>query len=181
MSYAWPTALLVVSDRASRGERADETAEALRPVLARHGFDLVHVRIVPDEREAIEVALEASARDHAVVLTTGGTGVALRDVTPEATREVLDVEVPGLGETMRARSLAKTPHALGSRALGGFLGATLVLNLPGRPSGAIECFELVAPALSHLIQVRRGPVADASHAAADQARGQVTPPPGAAG
>ena len=154
MSSPWPTALLVVSDRAARGERADETAEALRPVLAEHGFDLVHVRVVPDEREAIAVALHASARTHAVVLTTGGTGVAARDVTPEATREVLDVEVPGLGETMRARSLEKTPHALGSRALGGFVGGSLVLNLPGRPSGAVECFLFVAPALSHLIRVR---------------------------
>lgn len=169
MSSPWPTALLVVSDRAARGERADETAEALRPVLAGHGFDLVHVRVVPDERDAIAVALHASARDHAVVLTTGGTGVALRDVTPEATRDVLDVEVPGLGETMRARSLAKTPHALGSRALGGFVGGTLVLNLPGRPSGAVECFLFVAPALSHLIRVRRGPVSDGSHGEADRA------------
>lgn len=168
MSSPWPTALLVVSDRAARGERADETAEALRPVLAEHGFDLVHVCVVPDEREAIAVALHASARTHAVVLTTGGTGVAARDVTPEATREVLDVEVPGLGETMRARSLEKTPHALGSRALGGFMGGSLVLNLPGRPSGAVECFLFVAPALSHLIRVRRGPVSDSSHGEADR-------------
>lgn len=185
MSTPWPTALLVVSDRAARGERADETADALRPVLAAHGFDLTHLGVVPDERGAIAAAIESAARDHAAVFTTGGTGVARRDVTPEATRDVLDLEVPGLGESMRAKSLAITPHALGSRALGGFVGAALVLNLPGRPSGAIECFLFVAPALSHLIRVRRGPVPDASHGDADVAGGSTrggaggpTPTPG---
>ena len=173
MSAAVATALLVVSDRAARGERADATAALLRPVLEARGFDLREVVVVADERSGIAAALRAAAADHALVLTTGGTGVAARDVTPEATADVLDLEVPGLGETMRARSLERTPHALGSRARGGFLGSSLVLNLPGRPSGAVECFLFVAPALAHLIRVRAGPVTDGSHGEADRR------PPGA--
>lgn len=166
MTPAIRTALLIVSDRAARGERADATAAALRPELEARGFSLATVAVVADERAAIAAWLRAAAPGHQLLLTTGGTGVAARDVTPEATRDVLDLEVPGLGETMRARSLARTPHALGSRALGGFLGTTLVLNLPGRPSGAVECLQFVADGLGHLIRVRAGPVPDASHGAA---------------
>jgi molybdopterin adenylyltransferase len=168
MNTPIPTALLVVSDRAARGERADATADLLRPVLKEHGFELGLVGIVADERAAIAAWLTAAAPHHGLLLTTGGTGVAARDVTPEATRDVLDLEVPGLGETLRARSLARTPHAVGSRGLGGFVGRALVLNLPGRPSGAVECFLFVAGALGHLIRVRSGPVPDASHGAADR-------------
>ena len=94
---------------------------------------------------------------------TGGTGVAPRDVTPEATKDVLDFEVPGLAEEMRRRSVEKTIKALGSRALAGVRGRAVVVNLPGRPAGALECFEFVAGALGHLVALRRGPVDDASH------------------
>ena len=128
-------ALIVVSDRAARGERADATEALIRPILAARGFDLRRVAVVPDERSDLVTAMRSAAAVCPLVLTTGGTGVSARDVTPEATREVLDLEVPGLGETMRARSLAETPHALGSRALGGFCGASLIVNLPGVPRG----------------------------------------------
>ena len=164
------TTLIVVSDRAARGDRADETAEQLRPVLAEAGFELTEVVVVPDERGDIAGAILKAAGSTPLVLTTGGTGVSARDVTPEATREVLEFEIPGLGEAMRAGSLALTIHAVGSRAIGGALGRAIVLNLPGRPKGAIECFGFVARALPHLVAVRRGPVEDASHGAAD--RGQ---------
>lgn len=155
--------LIVVSDRAAQGLRPDATAALLRPALADQGYDLAEVVVVPDERGQIAAAIRAAAVHAALVLTTGGTGVAPRDVTPEATRDVLDLEVPGLGEEMRRRSAALTPKALGSRALGGVLGRAVVLNLPGRPEGALECFGFVAPALAHLSALRRGPVTDASH------------------
>lgn len=158
-----PTTLLVISDRAATGERRDETAAALSPVLAAHGFEPVQVQVVPDEREQIAAAIEQAAAQTALVLTTGGTGVAARDVTPEATRAVIEYEVPGLGEEMRRRSLEKTLHALGSRALAGVLGRALVVNLPGRPQGAVECLGFIVAALPHLISLRRGPVADESH------------------
>ena len=161
------TTVIVVSDRAASGERADETAEQLRPVLAEARFDLVDVVVVPDERAAIGAAIRAAAAVTPLVLTTGGTGVSDRDVTPEATRDVVEFEIPGLGEAMRAGSLALTIHAVGSRATAGALGRAIVVNLPGRPKGAIECFGFVAKALPHLVSVRRGPVADASHGAAD--------------
>jgi molybdenum cofactor synthesis domain-containing protein len=159
------TDLLVISDRAARGERADETAALLRPVLAEAGFDLRRVQILEDDRGAIREAIRAAAADVGLVLTTGGTGIARRDVTPEATRDVIEYEVPGLAERMRARSAEQNVHALGSRALAGVLGEAIVLNLPGRPQGAVECFRIVAPVLPHLVAVRRGPVPDASHEA----------------
>ncbi len=157
------TLLVVVSDRAAAGRRPDGTAERLRPELLAAGFRLDEVVVVPDERAQIAEALRDGARRFPVVLTTGGTGVAPRDVTPEATRDVLELEVPGLGEEMRRRSAATNVKALGSRALGGVLGTAVVLNLPGRPEGAVECFRHVSAALAHLAALRAGPVADASH------------------
>ncbi|MDA1194483.1 MAG: MogA/MoaB family molybdenum cofactor biosynthesis protein [Planctomycetota bacterium] len=159
--------LIVVSDRAAAGERADETAELLRPDLHAAGFRLVQVVVVPDEREQIAEAVRAAAAATALVLTTGGTGIALRDVTPEATRAVIELEIPGLAELMRARSLERTIHAAGSRAIAGALGRAIVVNLPGRPQGARECFGFIAAALPHLVAVRQGPVGDASHGARD--------------
>ncbi len=159
------TSLLVISDRAASGERADETADLLRPVLTEAGFDLVDVRTVADERAAIAAALLASAGLAPLVLTTGGTGVGPRDVTPEATLEVVDFEIPGLGEEMRRRSVDSTIHALGSRATAGVIaGRAVVVNLPGRPQGAVACFRFVARALPHLVAVVVGPVTDESHA-----------------
>ncbi len=160
------TTLIVVSDRASSGDRADGTAELLRPVLAEGDFILAEVVIVPDERSAIAAAIGRAAETTPLVLTTGGTGVGPRDVTPQATRDVVDFEVPGLGEEMRRRSLDQTVHALGSRALAGVVGGeALVLNLPGRPEGAVACFGYVAAVLPHLVAVLSGPVADESHSA----------------
>ena len=158
-----PVVLIVVSDRASAGTRPDRTADLLRPVLVDAGFALAETVVVPDERPRIAAAIRTAAARAPLVLTTGGTGVAPRDVTPEATRDVLEAEVPGLGEEMRRKSALVNPKALGSRALGGVLGRSVVLNLPGRPEGAVECFGHVVPVLAHLVALRRGPVADASH------------------
>jgi molybdenum cofactor synthesis domain-containing protein len=159
-------ALLVVSDRAASGVRPDATAALLAPALARHGFDLADTEVVPDEAPRIEAALRARVGRFGLVLTTGGTGVAPRDVTPEATRRVLEKEVPGLVEEIRRRSAERNLKAIGSRAVAGTAGTSLLLNLPGRPEGAVEAFEFVAPVLGHLVALLAGPVADASHAPA---------------
>ncbi len=165
--------LIVVSTRAARGERPDQTAELLRPVLGQHGFDLRSVVVVADDRDAIRDALLDATIGHDLVLTTGGTGVAESDVTPEVTAGLLDVVVPGLGEAMRAAGMRRTPHAMGGRGLGGFRAHCLVVNLPGRPTAAVENFLAVASALGHLIALRRGPVADARHGDADRPPGSV--------
>jgi molybdenum cofactor biosynthesis protein B len=170
------TVLLVVSDRAAAGTRSDETAALLAPAVAEAGFDLVEVVVVPDERPRIAAALRAATEHAALVLTTGGTGVAPRDVTPEATEDVLDVEIPGLAEEMRRVGRARTVNALGSRARAGARGRAIVLNLPGRPAGAVECFRAVAAALPHLVDLRRGPVPDDSHAPGGPGGALPTPP-----
>jgi molybdenum cofactor synthesis domain-containing protein len=153
-------ALLVCSDRASSGERGDATAARLRAFLEAQGHRLATVRVVPDDRATIEAALRELAARHAVVLTSGGTGLSPRDVTVEATRAVVEREVPGLGEAMRARSLAVTPMAMLSRATAGTLGRALVVNLPGSPSGALECLEVALPVLPHAAKLLAGAVVD---------------------
>jgi molybdenum cofactor synthesis domain-containing protein len=156
-----PTAILILaSDRVSRGERQDATADGVRAVLAAAGVELVSVRAVPDDVEALGAALRAAAREARLVLTSGGPGIAPRDVTPEATRAVVEHEIPGLGEALRAASLAKVPTAALSRATAGSLGASLVVNLPGSPGGAAECLATVMPALLHGLRLRAGAVVD---------------------
>jgi molybdenum cofactor synthesis domain-containing protein len=153
-------ALVVCSDRAASGARGDETAARLRPLLEGAGHALATVRVVADDRAAIEEALRELARSHALVLTTGGTGIAPRDVTVEATRAVVEREIPGLGEAMRAKSFAATPTALLSRATAGTLGKALIVNLPGSPKGAVECLDVVLPVLGHGARLLAGGVAD---------------------
>jgi molybdenum cofactor synthesis domain-containing protein len=155
--------VIVASDRAAAGTRPDETAALLRPALLAAGFDLGRVVVVPDEADRIEEALRAAVARGGLVLTTGGTGVAPRDVTPEATRRVIEKEVPGLAEHVRARSAETNPKALGSRAVAGTAGKALVMNLPGRPQGAVEALGFVAATLPHLLDLLAGPVGDSSH------------------
>jgi molybdopterin adenylyltransferase len=152
--------VLTVSDRASRGAMADESGPAVRRLLAGAGFDVSEVAVVPDERDRIAAFLVAAARDHELVVTTGGTGLAPRDVTPEATRSVLDYEVPGLAELMRTAGIRKTPLAALSRAVAGVRGRTLVVNLPGSVRGATESLEAILPVLPHAAALLRG---DAGH------------------
>ena len=151
------TALVItVSDRCFAGEREDLSGPALRDYLARQGFELLSPVIVPDEREQIEAALIAAAEaDAALVLTTGGTGFAPRDVTPEATLAVCERLVPGIPEAMRAASMKITPRAMLSRAAAGIRGRTLILNLPGSPSAALENLEPVLPAVLHGLKMLR--------------------------
>jgi molybdenum cofactor synthesis domain-containing protein len=140
--------VLSVSDRASAGTREDASGDLLEELLRAEGFE-VERSLVADEETAIAEAIEALARRAALVVTTGGTGFAPRDVTPEATRRVLDREAPGIAEAIRADALARTPHALLSRGVAGLRGATLIVNLPGSPGACRDGFAVLVPALDH--------------------------------
>jgi molybdenum cofactor biosynthesis protein B len=143
-------AVLTVSDGVSRGERDDASGDLLAELLAADGYD-VERRVVPDERQTISTALRELAPEVQVVLTTGGTGLAPRDVTPEATADVLDRQAPGIPEALRADSVARTPHGLLSRGVAGTLGAALVVNLPGSTGGCRDGYEVLRPALTHAV------------------------------
>ena len=148
-------AVLTVSDGVSHGTREDASGDVLEGLLREEGFD-VERRVVPDERDEITGALRELAAGNAVVLTTGGTGVAPRDVTPEATAAVLEREAPGIAEALRADSLARTPHALLSRGRAGTVGTALVVNLPGSPGGCRDGFAVLRPALRHAVELLGG-------------------------
>lgn len=151
-------AILTVSDKGSRGERADTSGPAIRETLEPLGAEVVAYDIVPDEREAIaaKLRLYADERGCDLVFTTGGTGLSPRDVTPEATGDVIERPAPGIPEAMRARSLAKTPMAMISRAAAGIRGRTLIVNLPGSERAVRECLEVLLPVLKHAVEVLRG-------------------------
>jgi molybdenum cofactor synthesis domain-containing protein len=151
-------AVLTVSDGVHAGEREDRSGDALDALLREDGFD-VERRIVPDDADDIAAAIEELAARAQLVLTTGGTGFAPRDVTPEATREVLDREAPGIAEAVRADALARTPHALLSRGVAGLRGPTLVVNLPGSPGGCRDGYAVLRPALRHGLELAAGDVA----------------------
>ena len=158
--------ILTLSDRSSRGERADASGPVLADRIQTEGWSVVKQALLPDEESAIREVLTswADSGELDVLLTTGGTGFAPRDVTPEATRAVIERETPGLAEAMRAASLKITPHAMLSRIVTGIRKKTLIINLPGSPKGALENFQAVIPVLSHAVQLlQEDPASESTH------------------
>jgi molybdenum cofactor synthesis domain-containing protein len=158
--------LLTLSDRSSRGEREDSSGPALARLIQAQGWFIAKQSILPDDKSAIrQVLIEwAGGGEMDVILTTGGTGFSSRDVTPEATRAVIEREAPGLAEAMRAASLKITPHAMLSRVVTGIRKKTLIINLPGSPKGAVENLQVILPVLPHAIQLLRGdPKSESTH------------------
>jgi molybdenum cofactor synthesis domain-containing protein len=147
--------VLTISDGVHHGTREDRSGDALDELLQEDGF-AVERRIVPDDAAVIAVAIVELAEEVSVVLTTGGTGFTPRDVTPEATRTVIDREAPGIAEAIRADALTRTPHALLSRGLAGLRGSTLIVNLPGSPGGCRDGFAVLRPALVHGLELAAG-------------------------
>jgi molybdenum cofactor synthesis domain-containing protein len=158
--------ILTISDRSSRGERVDASGPALANLIWTQNWSVVKQTILPDEEASIRTTLIewADSGEFDVILTTGGTGFSPRDITPEATRTVVQRDAPGLAEAMRAASLAKTPHAMLSRAIAGIRGQTLIVNLPGSPKGAVENLQTILSVLAHAVQLlSEDPASESSH------------------
>lgn len=159
-------AILTVSDRSSRGERPDLAGPALAAMIQNQSWQVIETRIVADDFIQIQQALTDWCDSGVVdlILTTGGTGFAPRDITPEATQGVIERPAPGLAEAMRRASLEITPHAMLSRAVAGIRGRTLIVNLPGSPKGALENLELILPVIPHAVELlQESPDAEAHH------------------
>jgi len=149
-----PTGIITVSDRASRGEYDDLGGPALREAITGHGWQVQAEALVPDETDRIQQAVRSfCAQGCRLILTTGGTGIAPRDVTPEAIRGIMRVELPGFGEAMRLKSFDAVPNAILSRSLAAVVEQSLVIALPGKPQGAVECLNIVAGAIPHTVKV----------------------------
>jgi len=150
--------VITSSDRCARGEAEDQSGPAIIAFCEQHGWDVVYAAVVADDLAAISDALRKSADDHAadVALTTGGTGLGPRDVTPEATLQVIDRAAPGVAEALRLESLKITPFAMLSRGVAGMRARTLIINLPGSPKAVLECMEILRPIIPHAIDMMAG-------------------------
>ncbi len=154
--------VVTISDKGSRGEREDLSGKEVIRILEECTFSIEDYRIIPDEKDIIKSTLLEYADERGIdlVVTTGGTGVSPRDVTPDATAEVIEREIPGIGEAMRRESMKKTPHAMVSRAIAGIRGESLIINLPGSPKAARENLTVVLPTLKHTIEKIKGDQSD---------------------
>ena len=151
--------IVTVSDRAFHGQYEDKSGPALKAFCEKHGWSVAAQAVVPDEEGLVGDKTVELAKTCALVLLSGGTGIAGRDVTPEAIRAVATKELPGFGEVMRAKSFERFPHAILSRNLAAVVGRSLVMCLPGSPKGAVECLEFVADAIPHAVELLRGETA----------------------
>lgn len=149
-------AVLTLSDKGSKGQREDTSGPMIERLVKQIKAEVISCDILPDEQSEIKTKLIALSKKADLVLTTGGTGVSPRDVTPEATRSVLDYEIPGIAEAMRQEGRRKTPYAMISRAVAGVRGKTLIINLPGSPRAVQENMEVILPVLSHTIEKIKG-------------------------
>jgi molybdenum cofactor synthesis domain-containing protein len=154
--------VLTVSDKGSRGERKDESGVAVAEMITDHGYSIRKKDVVPDDRAIISRTLLQWVDEHGLnlILTSGGTGLSPRDVTPQATLDIIEFQVPGIAEAMRSASLKKTPHAMISRAVAGVRNSCLIINLPGSKKGAVENLEAVMPALDHALSKLLGDTSD---------------------
>ena len=149
--------IITISDRAAQGAYEDLGGPALRQAAVTHGWLVQAEAIVPDEKSRIQETIRSfSAQGCGLILTTGGTGIAPRDVTPEAIREIMRLEIPGFGEAMRMQSLALTPNAILSRSLAALVERSLVIALPGKPQGAVDCLGFVIGAIPHSVKLAQG-------------------------
>jgi len=154
--------ILTISDKGSQGQRYDKSGEVIRDSLSSLNSSVIKYEVIPDEQEVIASKLAEWADEGGVdvILTTGGTGLSQRDVTPEATMSVVDKSVPGFAEAMRAKSFEKTPMAVLSRATAGVRGKCLIINLPGSPKAVRECLEVALPAIPHAVEIIKGEVTE---------------------
>jgi molybdenum cofactor synthesis domain-containing protein len=162
MGKEFPTGVLTISDKGSQGKRVDESGKTAVSLLQAAGFVVVQTKIVPDDRQQIAGTLAdwVDKESLSLIVTSGGTGLSPSDVTPQAMKQVIDFEVPGMAEAMRAESLKKTPHAMISRAMVGVRKRCLIINLPGSPGGVRDNLSVVLPALKHALEKLGGDPSD---------------------
>ncbi len=160
--HGYSCGILTLSDKGSRGEREDTSGVALQEILAAEGFSVAAYEVIPDQQDLIESTLISWVDEKRIdlIVTTGGTGVSPSDRTPEATRKIIELEIPGIGEAMRRASLEKTQNAVWSRGIAGIRGQSLIINVPGSEKAARENIEVVLPALEHGIYKLKGGAAD---------------------
>jgi len=156
-------AVITVSSKCAVGKRIDESGPAIREALEAAGIKVVHTKLVSDGVTPVGNAIREASQKANVVITSGGTGLSPNDMTPEATRRVIDREAPGIAEALRAHSLTKTPHGMLSRGVAGTLGAALVVNLPGSPKAARESLEVLIPVLAHAAELLAGESGEGGH------------------
>ncbi len=156
--------VLTISDKGARGQRYDESGKVIKDSLSHAGGQVIKYDVIPDEAEIISHKLAEWADEGGVdvIITTGGTGLSQRDVTPEATLSIIDRVVPGIVEAMRIKTLSKTPMAMLSRAAAGVRGKCLIINLPGSPRAVAECLEVILPAIPHAVEIIKGEVTEHS-------------------